>query len=518
MGKTGNVVKTQSSTPVEAERLDPENWEDFAVFCRERLDYVLGHLASTGDNKVWSPVPESVKEALSEKAPVASQGIERACGDVEKYILPHLLGNTHPRFFGWVHGTGTAGGVMSAIYAAAINANLGGREHAPVYVERAVISWFLELFGFPSTASGILLSGTSMANLVALTVARNLHSPVDVRKKGVAALPKGMVGYTSAESHHSNSKAFELLGLGSEQLRKVPTNDDLTMDTAALREQIATDRASGAHPFCVIGTAGTVNSGAIDDLTALAEICREEDLWFHVDGAFGAMAILSDEFESALSGIENADSLAFDFHKWLHVQYDAGCVLIRNREAHLNTFNTSTAYLQQGEAASAGAPWFCELGPELSRGFRALHAWFAIKEHGLEKFGRNVTRNCHQARYLRDLVDTHANLELVAPVSLNIVCFRYRVQAMTADELNEMNRILVLKIQQSGIAVVSQTTINNTLAIRVNITNHRTESADLRLLVSTIDELAPAALSEIGDAANQPNDFLQPGAAKVAAN
>jgi glutamate/tyrosine decarboxylase-like PLP-dependent enzyme len=503
---------------VEAERLDPEDWDDFAVFCRERLDDVLDHLSSTADRKTWSPVPESVKAALTEPVPVAPQGIQRACEDVERYVLPHLLGNTHPRFFGWVHGAGTAGGIMSAVYAAAINANLGGREHAPVYVERTVISWFLELFGFPSTASGIVLSGTSMANLVALTVARNLHSPVDVRKQGVAALSNRMVGYTSAESHLSNSKAFELLGLGSEQLRKVPTNIDLTMDTEALREQIATDKAAGSQPFCVIGTAGTVNSGAIDDLTALAAICQEEGLWFHVDGAFGAMAILSDEFKSKLSGIEKADSLAFDFHKWLHVQYDAGCVLIRDREAHLDTFNTSSAYLQQGEAASGGAPWFCELGPELSRGFRALHAWFAIKEHGLEKFGRNVTRNCNQARYLRDLVESHPNLELVAPVSLNIVCFRYRMQAMTADELNEINRSLVVKIQQSGIAVVSQTTINGTLAIRVNLTNHRTESADLRLLVTTIDELAPIAVAEICEAANQPNEVLQPGATNVAAN
>lgn len=511
-------MKSQLSPPVTSDRLDPEDWEEFAAFCRERLDYVFKHLSSTAEDKVWSPVPESVKRALAEKAPVESQGIARACGDVENYILPYLLGNTHPRFFGWVHGTGTAGGVMSAVYAAAINANLGGREHAPVYVERAVISWFLELFGFPSSASGILLSGTSMANLVALTVARNRYSPVDVRKKGVAALPSRMVGYTSAESHLSNSKAFEMLGLGSEQLRKVPTNDDLTINTKALRAQIATDRAAGSLPFCVIGTAGTVNSAAIDDLAALGRICQEEDLWFHVDGAFGAMAILSDEYRSTLSGIENADSLAFDFHKWLHVQYDAGCVLIRDGEAHHNTFNANMDYLQQGQAASGGSPWFCELGPELSRGFRALNVWFAIKEHGLEKFGRNVTRNCNQAKYLGELVDDHPNLELLAPVSLNIACFRYRMHSLTTDELNEMNRILIVKIQESGIAVVSQTTINDAVAIRVNLTNHRTESADLQLLVSTIDELAPAALSEIVDAANQSNDCRQRSTPKAAAN
>ena len=511
-------MKSQFSSPTETDHLDPEEWEDFVTLCHERLDNVLNHMSSTADQKVWSPVPESVKQSLSEEAPVAGQGLARACDDVENYILPYLLGNTHPRFFGWVHGTGTAGGVLSAIYAAAINANLGGREHAPVYVERTVISWFLDLFGFPSTASGILLSGTSMANLVALTVARNRYCPIDVRKQGVTDLPVRMVGYTSAESHVSNSKAFELLGLGSEQLRSVPTNDDLTMDTDALRDQIASDRATGSLPFCVIATAGTVNSAAIDDLAAIGQICREEDLWFHVDGAFGAMAILSDPFRSTLSGIEHADSIAFDFHKWLHVQYDAGCVLIRDGEAHRNTFNASIAYLQQGQAAAGGAPWFCELGPELSRGFRALNVWFSIKEHGLEKFGRNVTRNCLQAKHLGELVNGHSNLELVAPVSLNIVCFRYRMDSMTDAELNEMNRMLVLKIQESGIAVVSQTTINKTVALRVNLTNHRTRSADLQILVSTIDELAPVALSEMVAAANQSNDLQQRSAAQAAAN
>ena len=504
-------MKSQLSSPAETDHLDPDNWDDFVALCHERLDTVLGHLSSIADQKVWSPVPESVKQTLSEAAPVAAQGPARTCDDVENYILPYLLGNTHPRFFGWVHGTGTAGGVLSAIYAAAINANLGGREHAPVYVERTVISWFLALFGFPSSASGILLSGTSMANLVALTVARNRYCPIDVRKQGVTELPVRMVGYTSAESHVSNAKAFELLGLGSEQLRSIPTTDDLTIDTNAPREQIAADRASGLLPFCVVATAGTVNSAAIDDLTTIGQICQDEDLWFHVDGAFGAMAILSDEFKSTLSGIERADSIAFDFHKWLHVQYDAG-------EAHRETFNASIAYLQQGEAASGGAPWFCELGPELSRGFRALNVWFSIKEHGLEKFGRSITRNCIQAKNLGDLVNGHSNLELVAPVSLNIVCFRYRMDSMTEDELNEMNRILVLKIQESGIAVVSQTTINKTLALRVNLTNHRTKSADLQLLVSTIDQLAPVALSEMVAAANQSSDFQRRSAARVAAN
>ena len=493
---------TPTDTPV---GLDPDDWEAFVRFCTERLRKTVQQLSTVANDKVWSPIPETVKQAIAEEIPMKPQGIEQVCSDIEDNILPYLLGNTHPRFFGWVHGTGTAGGIMSAIYAAAINANLGGREHAPVYVERTVISWFLRLFGFPFSATGLLLSGTSMANVVALSVARNKYGSVNVRTEGVAALPNRMVGYTSAESHVSISKAFELLGLGSRQLRKIPVNDDFTMNTDLLRERIADDRSSGLIPFCVIGTAGTVNTAAVDDLSTLGQICQDEGLWLHVDGAFGAMAILSDEFRTQLAGIEFADSLAFDFHKWLHVQYDAGCVLIRDGEAHRNAYSTSIDYLHNGDAASGGAPWFCDFGPELSRGFRALNVWFTIKEHGLSRLGKNVTRNCHQARYLRHLVDHHANLELLAPVSLNVVCFRYRMSSMTEEDLNNLNRRLISLIQESGIAVVSQTMIGKALAIRVNITNHRTRSSDLQLLVSAIDKLAPVALSGIVEAAGQSN-------------
>ncbi|HSQ58166.1 MAG TPA: pyridoxal-dependent decarboxylase [Gemmata sp.] len=481
----------------EGSSLDPSDWNVFRDLCFSELGALIDRLAAVADGPAWQPVPASVKEDLAEALPLEPQGTRQVCDDIRESILPYTLGNTHPRFFGWVHGTGTAGGMLAEMFAGAINANLGGREHAPVHVERTVIEWCKEIFALPKSASGLLLSGTSMANLVALAVARNHHFPTNVREEGVASAPAPLVLYTSAEAHCSVDKAIELLGLGRRNIRSIPVNRELQMDVAALAAAVAADRAAGLQPFCVVGTAGTVNSAAIDDLEALADFCHRERLWFHVDGAFGALAILSDEYRNKLKGIERADSLAFDFHKWLHVPYDAGCVLVRDSEAHRKTFGTQANYLCDGRGAAAGAPWFCEFGPELSRGFRALKVWFTIKEHGLRRLGEKITENCRQARHLGELVDAHPRLERLAPVSLNIVCFRYVQPGFSLAELDRLNSELVIAIQESGIAVPSTTRIAGKLAIRVNITNHRTRLADLQILVNVIEELAPSVAARV---------------------
>ncbi len=510
MSETDIMQLLQSLAEPEHEgaSLDPADWDKFLEHFIEELGQVTRHLSSVRSRPAWQPVPGDVKQAIAEDLPLEPQGAEGVCNDIRSNILPYLLGNTHPRFFGWVHGSGTAGGLIADLYAAAINANLGGREHSPVYVERTVIDWCKRIFSFPETSSGLLVSGTSMANTLAVAVARNHHCPVDVREEGLTALSKKMVGYTSTESHCSVAKAFEFLGLGRNQLRKIPVNQRFQIDLEALQIQIAEDREAGFQPFCVVGTAGTVNCAAIDDLEELASICDREGLWLHVDGAFGALAILSDEFRGDLAGIERADSLAFDFHKWLHVGYDAGCILVRNAEAHQSAFDTTEDYLAVGRGAAAGAPWFCEFGPELSRGFRALKIWFTIKEHGLNRLGAKITDNCRLARFLSDLVDKHPNLENLVAVSLNIVCFRYMMPALSAAELDSLNDELILLLQESGVAVPSKTRINNQVAIRVSLTNHRTTRSDIQILVEAIDDLAPQALSRVVQRFDQSQDYL----------
>lgn len=467
--------------------LDPADWDAFSSLAHQLLDDAIDHLRTVRERPVWQPVPEAARAALQAPLPVDGEGANATVAAALSAILPYPTGNIHPRFFGWVHGSGTAGGLLAEILAATMNANLGGRDHSAIYVERQVVDWCRQLFGMPGDASGLLVSGTSIATLLGLAVARHHHADCDVRAEGLAAAPARLVGYTSSEAHSSVARAFELLGLGRNALRSVPVGADYRIDTAELRRMIASDRRLGVRPFCIVGTAGTVNTGALDDLAALADIAREESLWLHVDGAFGALAILSPAHRALLAGIERADSLAFDFHKWLHVQYDAGCVLVRRGDLHRATFTFHASYLERAARGLAGGePWPCEFGPELSRGFRALKVWFTLKEHGTRRLGAAIAENCRQAAYLASRVLEEPRLELLAPVALNIVCFRWRARGCDAEATDRLNADIVADLQESGIAAPSTAHLPKGIAIRVNLTNHRTCDADLDLLLGAV--------------------------------
>jgi glutamate/tyrosine decarboxylase-like PLP-dependent enzyme len=340
------------------------------------------------------------------------------------------------------------------------------------------------MLGYPMEASGLLVSGGSMANLVGLTVARNTMSGFDIRREGLGAAQKPMTFYGSVETHSSNQKAVELLGLGSAALRQIPVNAEFQIVLPALEAAVSKDRRDGFHPICVIGNAGTVNTGAIDDLKALADFSEGEDLWFHIDGAFGALAALSPELRPLLSGLERADSLAFDLHKWMYMPFEIGCVLVRNQANHRRAFLMSAEYLTHAERGLAGGPlWFSEYGPQLSRGFRALKAWMSIKEHGIKKYGRLIKQNVDQARYLAELVDDSPDLERLAPVPLNIVCFRFKANRLDDASLNQLNQELLIQLHETGIAVPSHTTLGGKYALRVAITNHRSRREDFDVLV-----------------------------------
>jgi aromatic-L-amino-acid/L-tryptophan decarboxylase len=484
------VLKTRQVEPTEFS-LDPENWDAFRVSAHKALDDAIDFIQSSRQRPVWTEVPEPVKAVLAEPLPSDERPFDQVYDEFLKLILPYSTGNTHPRFFGWVHGGGMATGIVAEMLAAAMNANCGGRDHGAIYVERAVIGWCRALFGFPQTASGLIVSGTSMANLIALAVARNAPDARACRSDGIQQRKAPLIAYASSEAHDCITKAIELLGIGGANLRKVPVNHNFQIDIPSLRDLIARDRASGGAPFCVVGTAGTVNTGAIDDLDRLSDLCASEKLWLHVDGAFGALLACNDELRHLVSGIERADSIAFDFHKWMHVPYDAGCVLVRHGDLHRASFTTRPSYLSRlPRGLAGGEPWPCEFGPELSRSFRALKIWFALKEHGAQKFGRLIAQNCTQARYLAALVAKENNFELLAPVPLNIVCFRVRSDHRDEAGIDLLNEAIVTHLQENGVAVPSTTRINGKLAIRINITNHRCRREDFDALVDAVKEAA----------------------------
>jgi len=446
------------------------------------LDDVLDYLEHIRVRPVWQPMTPELRNRFRAELPTAPSDLAAVHDEFMRDILPYATGNAHPAFMGWVHGGGNPAGMLAEMLAAGLNANLGGRDHAPIEVERQIVQWTRTLFGFPETASGLFVTGTSTANLIGVLVARTAALGSGVRRKGVASALGRLTAYASAATHGCIAQAMDLSGLGFEALRVIATDDRHRIDLEALRAAIAADRRAGFTPFLVVGTAGTVDIGAIDDLGGLADLAQREGLWFHVDGAFGALAILAPDLAPRLSGIERADSLAFDFHKWGQVPYDAGFILVRDETLHRGTFASPAAYLRREcRGLAAGSLWPCDFGPDLSRGFRALKTWFTLKVHGTERIGAVISRTCALAQYLRRRIEATPELQLMAPVQLNIVCFGYR-----SDAAHEINGEIVADLQEAGIAAPSTTTIDGRLAIRAAIVNHRTEERDLDTMLEAV--------------------------------
>lgn len=467
--------------------LDPgteSDWNTLRELGHRMVDAMFAHLQERREEPVWRRPSEEARNAL-EKAGVPREG-EGAAAAYEsflKHVLPYGIGNTHPRFWGWVMGNGTAEGMLAEMLAAGMNPNVGGFDDSATLVEEQVIGWMAELMGMPTTTSGLLTTGGTMANLVGLAVGRHAKAGFDLRAEGLQAGPLLRV-YCSTETHSWLKKAMELMGMGRAGLCAIEVDSGYRMRVDELKQAIAADRAAGSRPVCVVATAGTVNTGATDDLVAIADLCAEEGLWFHVDGAFGAPAYWSQRLWSRVSGIERADSLAFDLHKWAYMPYDIGCVLVRDAEAHTAAFATGASYLTAMERGpAAGGLRFADRGIELSRGFRALKAWMSLKSLGVDAITAVVEQNVEQAQHLALLIERSQRLELAAEVPLNIVCFRYA----GADDVQ--NREILMHLQESGVAVPSGTVLDGRFAIRVAISNHRSRREDFDLLMRTVEEI-----------------------------
>jgi glutamate/tyrosine decarboxylase-like PLP-dependent enzyme len=473
--------------PAVEEDLDPADWGATRDLAHRMMDDMLTWLETVRERPVWQPMPPEVKAAFTAPLPAGETPVEAIYSEFTERILPYAMGNPHPRFWGWVMGNGTVTGMLAEMLAAAMNPNVGGADHSAINVEQQVIGWTRELIGFPADASGLLVSGGSMANLVGLTVARNVKAGWDVRADGLSGGPQ-LVVYASSETHSCVKKGVELLGLGSAALRLIPVDDAYRIRLDALEAAIAADRQAGLRPIAVVGNAGTVNTGAIDPLDALADLAAREGLWHHVDGAIGALAAVSPALRSRLAGMARADSVALDFHKWFYIQFEAGCVLVRDPEEHWRTFAETPDYLaSHGERGlAAGSHWPNEYGIQLSRGFRALKLWMTIKEHGAAKYARLIEQNVTQARYLIERVEREPELELLAETDLNIVCFRYVRPGLDDAALNALNQELLIRLHESGVAIPTYTMLHGRYALRAAITNHRSRREDFDLFVETV--------------------------------
>jgi glutamate/tyrosine decarboxylase-like PLP-dependent enzyme len=466
--------------------LDPADWASFRIEAHRLLDACVDHL-SEARNHPWRALNEADRTAL--KLGEANQGIGSTAlvDELTQNVLPFSTGSTHPRFFGWVQGTGLASGLLSEMIAATMNSNCGGRDHGAVYVEREVIDWSRRCFGFPPEASGLLVTGTSQATVIALAAARLKALGTGSRYSGIqGATP--LAAYAAKGVHNATSKALELLGIGSTALRTIAIDSDGSMDLAMLSQAVARDRAAGFLPFCVVGTAGSVDLGLFDNIDGLADFCAAEQIWLHIDGAFGAWARLAQSpWRNLVHGIDRADSLAFDFHKWMYVQYDCGAVLIRDEKIHREAFAARPAYLAvQDQGLGGGDPWYCDYGIDLSRGFRALKVWSALRAYGSDALGQAITRNCELAALMQTCVESTAGLRLSAAVRLNVCCFSAAPAKWDGAEQDALNTKIVQQLQLTGDAVFSTTKISDRVVIRAAIVNHRTCEADIEYAIRAV--------------------------------
>ena len=473
--------------------LDPADWTDVRAVAHRMVDDAIDHVSGVRARPVWQEMPAEVRDSFVGPLPQEPQALAAVYAEVRANLMPYPMGNIHPRFWMWYMGAGNFTGALADFLAAIDGSNLGGGNTAAALIDRQVTGWIRDMMGFPEGSSGTLVNGGSMANIIGLMAARNAMAGVDLRQEGVGAMPQPLRFYASDQVHTCHHKAMNLLGLGKRALCQVPSDEAFRMDLGALKDRIRADRNYGERPACVIATAGTTNTGSIDDLPAIADLCAEEGLWLHVDGCIGALIAIAPAHRHLVAGIERADSLALDLHKGLQAPFDVGCALVRDRKTHRLTFAEDAEYLQKMSRGIAAAEFLHDYSLDTTRGFRALKIWMMLKEHGVAKFGQLIDQGIAQARYLTGLIAREPALELMAPTVTDVVCFRVNPGGMDDAALRDPNIEIMLRLQEAGIAAVSDTMVKGHHCLRVAICNHRTRQGDLDLLVSEVLRLGTGA-------------------------
>jgi glutamate/tyrosine decarboxylase-like PLP-dependent enzyme len=476
--------------------LDPD---EFRSLAHTLVDDVADFLESLPSRRVATgESPREIRALLGER-PLPEAGEEPAelLREAAELLFEHSLLTGHPRFWGYIIGAAAPIGALADLLAAAVNPNVGGFVLSPVAteVEAQTVRWIAELVGFPTDCGGLLVSGGNMANFVGFLAARRARAGWNVREQGAG---RRLRAYVSRETHTWIQKAADLFGLGTESIRWIRTDARLRMDASAVREQIASDRADGDLPFLVVGAAGTVSTGAVDPLPELAALCRDEGLWFHVDGAYGAFAAAVPGAPPELRAIAEADSVALDPHKWLYAPAEAGCALVRERQALLETFSYRPPYYHLAREQEDEPLNYFEYGPQNSRGFRALKVWLALRQAGREGYAKMIGDDIRLARELYRLVDDEPELE-AATTSLSITTFRYVPAGTAGDDeyLNELNAEVLSRLEAGGEAFLSNAVVDGRFYLRACIVNFRTTLADIRALPALIREIGEQSHTEL---------------------
>ena len=447
--------------------LDPEDWDMIKTLGHRMVDDMLTCLQNIRTQPYSLPTQDAINGILTPLTQ-EGEGEEKVYEIFLKHILPYSLVNVRPNFLGLVGGTGSPYGMLTEMLASGTNCAVETAV-ASGYVHQQVIDWIKEMLDYPAEASGVLVNGGSEANFTGLAVARNDKAEVDMKKDGVQGLNRKMTLYCSEETHHCLERSVELLGLGNDSLRWISTDDECRINIESLKNAITDDRKKNNYPFCVIGNAGTVNTGAFDDFNALSNLCNKENLWFHVDGAFGSWVKLSKTHRSLANGIELADSLAVDLHKWMYMPYGIGCTLIKDKITHYNTFvyGHEAEYLKTARKLSPDElnnPH--NLAIPLSRSFISLKAYMLLRAYGKEKYSRLIQQNIDQINYLAEIIKKEPTMEITAPIASNIVCFQYKPEGLTEPEVKKLNKMILDKLWEINFALISDTTINGKYMLR----------------------------------------------------
>jgi len=466
------------------------------------VDEIARYLTHLPERPPFEPVPgEAVAAFLDTPAPQQGQAADAILDEVVHGPMRWPFGQGHPRFFAWVNSTPAMMGIFADALAAALNPSCAGGNHAAIYIERQVIAWYRELLGLPRSWGGLLVSGGSMAALTALAAARHARAGFDVRRRGLQHGDRPLVVYRSAEAHTCHEKAIELLGIGSAQMRVIPCGADMRMSVAAFEQAVREDVDRGCTPVALVASFGTVNTGAVDPLEAIAASCRRHGVWLHVDAAYGGPAVLSDRYASGRSALALADSVALDPHKWLFVPIEAGAVLVRNTQVLRDAFSLVPPYIQAAAPADParidpvfGFPWFSEYGFQQTRGFRALKCWMVMKQFGLRGYADAVARCITLADRLAAHVADAPDFELFEPRGMSVVCFRYAPPGPVAPELDALNKRVLTAVQLGGQYFLSGTTLAGRSYLRACIVNGRTREADIDGLLPAVRQAAAGCL------------------------